>query len=91
MAVQLIGYDLNSPRDEDDYTELIKAIKELGAWCHILDSTWLVRSEMSSKGIRDSLQNYLDSGDELFVVKVTDEWASVGLSKVILDWLHSHF
>lgn len=71
MSTKLIAYDLNRPHQ--DYEGLIPAIKELGAWWHHLDSTWLVKSNLSTKQIRDQLRAHIDSNDELLVVNVTGD------------------
>ena len=47
MGTLLIGYDLDKP--DQDYSDLIAAIKKLGAWWHHLDSTWLVKSDLTPK------------------------------------------
>lgn len=69
MHTRLIGYDLNRPGQ--DYDELHDAIKALGAWWHHLDSTWLVKSNLSCVEIRDRLKSHIDNGDELLVVDVS--------------------
>lgn len=43
MAVIQIEYDL---RRDKDYATVIAAIKSLGAWCHMLESSWLVRGPL---------------------------------------------
>jgi len=91
MRTYLVSYDLNSPRGTNDYTNLHKALKEhSGWWWHYLDSTWIIKSNMSAAQIRDILKQYIDSGDELLVVRMSGEWASVGFSKEANDWLYSH-
>ncbi|MEZ0579259.1 CRISPR-associated protein Cas2 [Nocardioides sp. MH1] len=86
MATKLIAYDLNSPGQ--NYDELIEAIKDLGAWWHHLDSTWLVKSTLTCTAIRDALGRHIDSGDELLVVDVTeDARAWKGFSASGSKWL----
>jgi hypothetical protein len=75
MKTYLIGYDLNRPRGDDDYTELIEAIKAFGTWWHNLDSTWVVKSDKSAAEIRNTLKPHVDSGDELLVVLLSGEGA----------------
>lgn len=74
MKIYAICYDLNSPGR--DYGQLHAAIKSLGdAWWHYLDSTWLVRTDMSADQIRSRLRDLMDVNDNLLVVGVTDEFA----------------
>jgi len=68
MSTLLIGYDLNNQKN---YDGLIESIKSLGKWWHYLDSTWLVVTTQTPKEVRDRLNAYLDSDDELLVIDVT--------------------
>ena len=86
MASYLIGYDLNKP--EQDYPDLIRAIKDkFGTQWHNLDSTWIVKSDLTSKQIRDLLKAHIDKNDELLVVKLTGEAAWTGFSEKASEWL----
>lgn len=87
MKTYLIGYDLNRPRGNDDYKDLIDAIKDLDNWWNCLDSTWIVRSEMTAVQIRNTLQRYIDSGDELLVVHLSGEGAWIGFKGRCSTWL----
>ena len=87
MSTYLIGYDLNRPRGNNDYSELIAAIKTIGAWWHHLDSTWIVKSDNTAVWIRDLLKPYVDSGDELLVVKLSGEGAWTGFNTKGSQWL----
>jgi hypothetical protein len=86
----LIGYDLNRPRKESDYPNLFEAIKSCGVWWHYLDSTWIVKTEMTAEQIRDSLQKHIDSGDELLVATMTGEAAWAGLVQQAANWLRTN-
>lgn len=88
MATMLVGYDLNKPGQ--NYEDLIERLKLVGSnWWHHLDSTWLIKTTMSPKELRDDLKAYVDSGDELLVVDVTGaSWAASGFSSY--DWLHDN-
>jgi len=81
----LIGYDLN--KSGQDYSTLINKIKELGTWWHCLDSTFIIKTAYSAVEIRNYLQNYIDSNDELLVVGLTAEAAWAGFDKNCSDWL----
>ena len=72
MSTKLIAYDLNGA-GRQNYADLIEAIKGLGAWWHHLDSTWLVKSTLSTSQIRDRLKPHLDNSDEILVVNVTGD------------------
>jgi hypothetical protein len=89
MRTLLVGYDLNKPGK--DYAPLIARLRELGTWWHHLDSTWLVRTNLSVVEIRDNLRKLMDSSDELLVIDVTGDAAAwAGIKKSGSDWLLEH-
>lgn len=89
MATLLIGYDLNTPGQ--DYSPLIARIKELGAWWHYLDSTWLVKTALTLTQVRDRLRPLIDSSDELLVLDVSSaSWAGAGFPQGAYDWLRNN-
>lgn len=88
MAVYAITYDLHQPSRE--YEDLHDAIEDLGAWWHHVESTWLVDTDGPSSDIRDELKQYLDSNDELLVVKLSGGWATTNINESGTDWLHEH-
>lgn len=87
MATLLVGYDLNKPGQ--NYEGLIERLKNVGTnWWHHLDSTWLIKTTMSTVELRDDLARFIDSGDELFVVDVTARAAAwIGFNERGSQWL----
>jgi len=85
MKTYLIGYDLN--KTGQDYDSLIEQIKKLGNWWSCLDSTWIIKSNSTAKDIRNHLQKYIDSNDELLVVRLSGEAAWKGFDKECSRWL----
>jgi len=90
MSTFLIGYDLN--KAGKDYDGLIDKIKDLAnGWWHHLDSTWLIKSDLTCSQIRDALKPYLDHDDELLVLNITgDDWATFGIAPSGNDWLRNN-
>jgi hypothetical protein len=90
MKTYLVGYDLNKPGK--DYATLIKTLKEsFDNWWHHLDSTWIIKTDLSATEIRNKLQPpIIDSTDELLVVRVTGEWASWGFDEDGVSWLKNN-
>lgn len=87
MNKYLITYDLkNNSRNYDD---LFYAIKSLGAWWHYLDSTWIVKTNLTSSRIWPYLSNHITTTDRLLIVKIdfNDKWG--WLSQDAWDWLSS--
>lgn len=85
--VYLITYDLNKPRQ--NYAGLYEAIKELGAWWHYLDSTWIVDTSLNSSQIYDRIHPTMDSNDYLLIIRVTRDYKG-WLKQEAWDWLNSH-
>ena len=81
----IIGYDLN--KSGQDYDTLIEEIKKIGAWWHHLDSTFIVKSNLSAKEIRTNLKQYIDDNDELLVAVLTGEAAWTGFNDKGSKWL----
>lgn len=85
MASYLIGYDLN--KTGQNYETLIAEIKKIGAWWHHLDSTWIVKSDLTAVQIRDKLSPFVDSNDELLVALLSGTAAWKGFNAAGSDWL----
>lgn len=88
MKSYLIGYDLN--KTGQDYQTLISEIKKLGNWWHCLDSTWIIKSDLTPTQIVNKLKSYIDSNDELLVVNVTRDAAWIGFNKNCSEWLQNN-
>ena len=89
MATMLVGYDLSRPAQE--YAKLFETLKSFGTWWHGLDSTWLVRTELTTVQLRDALRAFLDSNDALLVLDVSEDSAAwVGFPEPAGDWLREN-
>ena len=74
MQLHLICYDLRSRRESRDYQGFWEELRRLGAFRGLDSSWWLERDDITSAELRDRLGRYIDSGDGLLVVRVSD-WA----------------
>lgn len=91
MSVKIISYDLRKPETSEDYKLLIAEIKSLGEWAKPMESYWLVDTTYTPKTIYERLDPYLDNNDKLLVASTPlTAWWSTGLSKAVVDWIHSH-
>lgn len=88
FVLYVITYDLKRP--EQNYPELINAIKGLGTWAHPMQSTWLVVPNMylmnAASEIYNQLRRHMDSNDLLWISRVTEDHQGY-LSNEIVDWL----
>lgn len=89
MKTYIIGYDLN--KTGQDYKDLIDKIKsEFTTWWHHLDSTWIVKSNLTAVEIRDRLKPFIDSNDELLVASLAGESAWAGFNDKGAKWLRDN-
>jgi len=88
MATYIIDYDLNRPGQ--NYTELFEAIKALGPWWHCLDSTWIVKSNLTAVQIRDAVSSRIDRNDRLLVAELSGQAAWVGFNDECSSWLKNN-
>ena len=85
MSRITVNYDLHAPGR--DYSTLYAAIKTLGAWAHVLESCWVVETNLTPSGVRDRLRQHIDANDSLFVWKEPGEWASWNIKPDVAEWL----
>jgi hypothetical protein len=83
MTVYLITYDLNRPGQ--DYTKLHEAIRQCGEWCHPLESTWLVNTNMNATQISNWLLPHMDANDYLLVLLAGNDKAG-RIPTVAAEW-----
>ena len=69
MTSMIIEYDLRSPGR--NYDDLYRAIKSYGAWAHITESTWFIKTSESCVQVRDKLLALMDGNDCIFVAVLT--------------------
>jgi len=83
--IYAINYDLKRPGQ--NYEALYESIKGCGAWWHYLDSTWLVDTSLSVKGIWDRLAPHVDKNDSFLVIGVTRDYQG-WLTQEAWDWIN---
>lgn len=70
MAVYLITYDLH--KAGQDYEGLYEAIKNssTGVWSHRLDSTWIIKSNLTVNEVSNNIKAKVDDNDHFLVIEV---------------------
>lgn len=87
MGTLLVGYDLDKPGQ--NYAALEKKLKSLGAYWHCLDSTWMIKTNLTAAQLRDALKTILDLNDKLMVINVTGvNWAWLGFQGPCATWFN---
>ncbi|WP_336982516.1 hypothetical protein [Acinetobacter modestus] len=88
MAYFLISYDLHKKRNYDLISEGIDKISHK-VWVKVLESSYVIKSNLDSEKIRDFLNNFIDQDDSLFVIEVDiEDWASKGIASNLTNVLH---
>ena len=86
MATLLVGFDLDKPGQ--DYTAIGKRLRSCEAWWHHLDSTWLVRTELTVVQLREELRQLIDKNDKVLVIDVSGRFAAwSGFNERGSNWL----
>ncbi|WP_349551311.1 hypothetical protein [Leuconostoc pseudomesenteroides] len=69
----IISYDLHSPGQK--YEDLKKIIIGFnGASIKILESTWLVRTDLTPEEMVNKIRSVVDTNDSLFVSEITNNY-----------------
>ena len=84
--IYAVNYDLKRPGQ--NYEELYKAIKGLGANWHYLGSTWLVDTTLSANQIWAKLAPHVDKNDSFLVIGVTKDYSG-WLTPDAWEWLNA--
>ena len=86
--IYAINYDLKAPGR--NYKSFYKAIKSLGDSWHYLESTWLVDTTLTARGIWEQLRPHIDRNDRVLVIGVTHEYSG-WLPKSAWDWINQRY
>lgn len=69
----LISYDLHEPGQKyEDVRNIIQSFE--GNYIKILESTWLVRNNLTPQEMTDKLAKVVDSNDSFFICELTDSY-----------------
>ena len=71
--------------ERDDY-EVTAHIKTLGAWAHLMPTSFLVKTDKNSEEIVSFLKDFLEEKDMIFVNKV-DKEDLASLTPGVVDWI----
>lgn len=72
MAAYIIGYDLNKTgKDYEGVFEAIKAASVSGnTWWHYLDSTWIIKSSLTTSQVYDRIKPHIDNDDSVLIIEI---------------------
>lgn len=88
MAFYSVSYDLHKRKNYDKIQEGIDKVSHQ-VWVKILESHYIIRTDLDSEQIRDYLIRYVDEDDSLFVIEVDlKDWASKSVDQKLTKILH---
>jgi hypothetical protein len=87
MTLILISYDVH-PLQGEAHEKIARAIQELGAWWHHLETTWILRCERTPSEVRDALADRIGANDQLLVLDISCcKGAWLGINDFGEQWL----
>ena len=91
MSVLSVTYDLHREPGRN-YFGLFNALKKFPSWCHVLESTWFVVTDMTPKDVYEHLKRYLHARDKLLIMPAAFDagWWALEVSDDILEWLRKN-
>ena len=88
MNKYLITYDLNN-KSIKNYESLFVALKSIGPWWHYLESTWIIKTNLTSAQLWNHLAGHVTTTDRMLIVKIDnfDKWG--WLPQDAWNWLNT--
>jgi hypothetical protein len=83
MSALLVTYDLKKPGQ--DYSDFYKVIKAY-AWAKLSESSYAIKTDESSKTIYDKLEPHIDKNDQVYVIRLAQDFYGFG-PKTVNEWL----
>lgn len=80
------GHDHDHHHHHHIDATLIGEIKELGAWAHLMPTTFVVKTEKTANEILEKLQAVVKANDVILVSELNSE-ISACTTKELIDWL----
>ncbi|MGL5152315.1 MAG: hypothetical protein ACRC7N_17300 [Clostridium sp.] len=80
------GHDHDHHHHHHVDANLIGEIKELGAWAHLMPTTFVVKCEMNACDILDKLKKVINVNDTILVSELNSETSDC-TTKELLAWI----
>jgi len=87
MYLYLVSYDLKVPGR--NYEGVISVLKSSLAWWHYLESTWIIRTNLTIDEWNNKLLSQMDKNDSLLIIDVTGKPRNGWLNKKAWEWLRA--
>ena len=83
MSAMLVTYDLNK---ETRRPNIVGAIKKYHRWAKLSESSYAIDVDQSPGDVYNNLKQFLDSNDNLYVIKLKEPHRGFG-PKEVNEWL----
>lgn len=77
----------NHKHIESSEGKIVAKIKSLGAWAHFMPEGFLIKSDLTAEEILSEIKQVANSGDILFVNKITDPDSCACVNPSVIEWL----
>jgi hypothetical protein len=88
MKTIQVTYDLSEPGR--DYDGLLQYLSSFARWTRVLDSMWIIRTTKSEETVRDELMRFVDTGDRVLVLDVTEDSWAANFTSDSTNWMYSN-
>lgn len=91
MALYLITYDLD--KDSNQYKTLTNEIEKIGDSIHILDSVWIVKTNINAPMIKEKIAYCFSKENRSFIIELKENasWDQLGLPEEFLLWIPTNW
>ncbi len=84
----VIAYDLRKPGQ--DYDRMEDKINDLEDQIKILETTWIVKTILTTKEIKKHLLEAFDGNDSIFIARIDLPLSAWRLKPSIAQWINAH-
>jgi hypothetical protein len=89
MKKYLITYNLKTPNW--NYTGFFNALQNIGPWWHYIDSTWIVKSNLTAQQIYSRIApGFLSTSDFILIIEIKSESKFGWLPQEAWNWIDSN-
>lgn len=85
--VYIVSYDLR--KKGKAYIGLFEQLKNSPAWCHYLDSTWLIHTSESAEQLYQRLSAHLDEDDAILITEFSGRYFGF-LPEKAWEWINKY-
>lgn len=87
MGTFVVSYDLSKPNR--NYDELHKFLRSQQNWAKVLESVWIVKTNLSALEFVNAALSHMDADDHIFATPYTGVAAWHNLDPDVVTWLRS--